>query len=585
MANFYVSSVAYAAVTQWAALTAYTLGQIRRQLGAVTAGNERCFRCSTAGTSGAAEPTWVLTASATTTDGTAVWTECTAQETYQAAGNWTAPAANYEVIGVNSGGRASLNGTDTVFIASNHSESWTSARSWTRFGSLVCVTVAGSALPPVAASVTTGAQIATTGANNITMGGSGGSLYGITMSLGDAGNSASLNLGVTGGGTSGFVFEACALKLNNTNTGSRFALGGTAVSAAMNLINTVLTFGNASQGISITTNPAFFTWVDTASAIAGTSPTTLFQGTFPFVRMRGVDLSGFTGALVAPGTGSNVFFGVLDVAQCKLNASTVISANYRLGDMFSRISVVATDDTTGNSVIRQAYGAVQSNLGVLSNAIVYRNGGASANSVGYSWSMGASNTTDGAVSLGKHPITPSLEFWNTTTGGAKTITVHGIANKTAIPTNAVAWLQLEYMAASTSPVWSAATNGPTGLPPGSPTNWTATTEDWDDGVPVRQNSHAYSTLGEAVSVASNPGRVFFVTTTGTSAGSEPGGYATAVDGGSVTDNTAVLRAGWRFKMALTVTPQKVGAYGLTIHNADFQAATTLTYIDPKYEIT
>src|SRR5262245_19495869 len=78
----YCDSVAYTAVAQWAASTAYTVGQIRRQLAAPTAGHERCFVCYQAGTSGASEPTgsWLTAAKGQLfiTDGTVRWQECTA---------------------------------------------------------------------------------------------------------------------------------------------------------------------------------------------------------------------------------------------------------------------------------------------------------------------------------------------------------------------------------------------------------------------------------------------------------------------------------------------------------------------------
>jgi hypothetical protein len=62
-------------------------------------GAERVFRCTTAGTAGAAEPTaangnpWNLGLNATTQDGTIVWTECTGQEAYQGSSGWAAPWA------------------------------------------------------------------------------------------------------------------------------------------------------------------------------------------------------------------------------------------------------------------------------------------------------------------------------------------------------------------------------------------------------------------------------------------------------------------------------------------------------------
>jgi uncharacterized phage protein (TIGR02218 family) len=62
----------------WAALTAYTVRQARdAKTGSVvrpTTQNGRHFKCTTAGTSGASEPSWNTTVGGTTTDGTVTWT-------------------------------------------------------------------------------------------------------------------------------------------------------------------------------------------------------------------------------------------------------------------------------------------------------------------------------------------------------------------------------------------------------------------------------------------------------------------------------------------------------------------------------
>src|SRR5579863_3406957 len=98
MANWYVSSVAYAAVATWQATHAYATGAIVRQTSpALNA--ERCFRVTAGGggNSGGSEPTWILTSNGTTTDGALTWTECTGQEAHQhdngVTNSWTAPAA------------------------------------------------------------------------------------------------------------------------------------------------------------------------------------------------------------------------------------------------------------------------------------------------------------------------------------------------------------------------------------------------------------------------------------------------------------------------------------------------------------
>jgi hypothetical protein len=78
--TWYIGSVHYAAVTARPQNTAVAAGVVRRQFTAPAVGSERCFVCTTAGTTGnVTDATWVLTRGASTTDGTAVWRECTAQ--------------------------------------------------------------------------------------------------------------------------------------------------------------------------------------------------------------------------------------------------------------------------------------------------------------------------------------------------------------------------------------------------------------------------------------------------------------------------------------------------------------------------
>lgn len=77
-------AVSYPA-TRYAGLIIASAGQSPRTA-AVTVGqytvpaalNGRMYRCTTAGTTGAGEPTWSVTNGGTVTDGTAVWTEQTA---------------------------------------------------------------------------------------------------------------------------------------------------------------------------------------------------------------------------------------------------------------------------------------------------------------------------------------------------------------------------------------------------------------------------------------------------------------------------------------------------------------------------
>ena len=70
---------------------------------------------------------------------------------------------------------------------------------------------------------------------------------------------------------------------------------------------------------------------------------------------------------------------------------------------------------------------------------------------------------------------------------------------------------------------------------------------------------------------------FCTASSGNSAASEPAGYASCVDGGSVTDGSCTFRAGCRFSMVVTLTAQMVGYIYGTVKAA--QPSTTF-YVDP-----
>jgi hypothetical protein len=69
----------------WSALTAranstvYVVGDIRKQDGSVTVGNERAYMCVVAGTSGASSPAWTYTKGAQIADGGVTWREVSGQ--------------------------------------------------------------------------------------------------------------------------------------------------------------------------------------------------------------------------------------------------------------------------------------------------------------------------------------------------------------------------------------------------------------------------------------------------------------------------------------------------------------------------
>lgn len=80
---WYIGSTKWTAISSWVQNTVTAAGKLIRQATAPTVDNERVFVCIIAGTTrttgAGGEPTWVLTAGSTTTDGTVTWMECTGQ--------------------------------------------------------------------------------------------------------------------------------------------------------------------------------------------------------------------------------------------------------------------------------------------------------------------------------------------------------------------------------------------------------------------------------------------------------------------------------------------------------------------------
>lgn len=101
--KIYCSSNKYAAVAAWAALTAYTAGQLVRQNAAPALGSERVFVCIVAGTSLASEPSWTVTKGAKTAEAAGpTWQEVTGQPPVNGDVTntlaWTASAKNQSVV-------------------------------------------------------------------------------------------------------------------------------------------------------------------------------------------------------------------------------------------------------------------------------------------------------------------------------------------------------------------------------------------------------------------------------------------------------------------------------------------------------
>ena len=472
--NWYVSSVAYAAVAQWAASpTTYSVGNIVRQLATPTVGSERCFRCSaiTTGVSGSSEPTWTITHNGTTSDSGVTWIECTGQEAYQHVGStstWTAPAANN--LDLAAGHLAVVAAGDTVFSSSDHVETYAAANTFLTVGTLSAPTNYISAdrtstVPPTAS--TSGAAYSTTGASTLTIGTAATyyTIVGFTFTAGNSNSAANLQLGSNSAVTC--LLTNCTLALGSTNSANRII-----PDSLVYLRNCTMSFGATGQAINPQTNTAL-DWENTSgvAALAGSTPTTLIAGTnadYPSVFCRGLDLSSVSGTLIGTAVYNYVNFKFVN---CKFNASVTLPA---VGSTIVWGNNIEADYEFINCAAGNNYTHlwVRSAGNVASNTTYVRSGGATDGTQTASRAM----TTDNNTRCGPtNPLYHDLYVWNTKTGSSMTATVE-ILYSTAL-TNAQVWGEVEYLGDSTPSPLSSFVSSKV-VPVGTPANLTSSAASW-----------------------------------------------------------------------------------------------------------
>ena len=440
MANFYVSSVAYAAISAWAATTAYTLGQIIRPTAAV-AGKKIAYRCTTAGTTASSEPTWGLTLGGTTTSSTAVFTAVNS-DTY----GWTAAAGDAATV-TNAATTSFATAGDTIFLSSDHSETTAASTNilntigggWTSLTTAVLSVTRAGSVPPAAADLTSGAAITMQ------------TLYldsakpvyiqGVTFAASSGGNIVfnQLNYGSV-------YLKNCALQITGAVAGAKLVA---ADYADVTLDNTSISFSNAGQTISLTAS-ADLTWINTAAPLAGTAVTSLFSATniMSCAVCRGVDFSAYTGTLLYVSVSSAVEKLVLD--SCKIAASATMLS----GTPYSNGAIVELVNCwDGTNVRNERYTTGGSTV---TERTITLTGGAADDVGSFSLKM-----VSGSARIDKW-VAPIASFWidveNTAVGVSKIATVEIVASASLY--NDEVWLLLEYMGASGTPLATLATSQP-----------------------------------------------------------------------------------------------------------------------------
>jgi hypothetical protein len=611
----YCDSVAYGLVAQWAATHAYTVGQIVRQLAAPSAGSERCFMCIVAGTSLSSEPAWTLTRGAKTAEAAGpTWMECTAwpalcadntntnawhatagaialgqiiknvandhyficttagtggtgsepswstttgattadaSVTWTCIGatssfttKWAAAAARLSLF--NAVGGWLLNAGMIIFVGDDHAE--TGASSTTINPSLACSIICIDhtvSLPAGSGNLKTTASVTNSSGQLSVMSTSGGAggvnfyVYGVGFIQSAAGQ---LNVANASGAVRG-RFEQCLFSFTVTNS-LNMALGfQTSGGMALEFVSCVFNFGNTNQGFVSEGSGLYFK----GCSFTGSVPGAFYQGGTgapgPTVCFEGCDLGNLSTTLFS-GTNN---MGNIVLKDCKLNAAATV---------FTGSAVLTVDLNrcdSGSAAYRNerytAWGTETTSITVV------RTGGAADGAIPVSRKIVTNSGAGLAPPTAVHSAIP-LAIWNTVTGTNRNVTVYGIANDSRVPNNDEVWFDAEYLGSASSPLGSFSSGFKTNILAAA-SALTANTSAWDSAATARANSHAYN-VGDVIKTASNAGRIFFCTTAGTSASSEPAGISTTYTTWSPTDNQNVTISGGNLVMTSASTANCVG---------------------------
>jgi hypothetical protein len=451
LADWYISSAAYAGLTAFVASHAYSIGDIVKPT-APAAGARWAFRCTTAGTS-STEPSWTSTNNGTNTSGGATFANVTGQSTYF----WVAAAGDISsMIGQSSVARFAPG--DRMFVSSDHSEAQSFSPTYLGSGNagassytgsqVLCVNRAGST-PPAAADLTTGAVIACStqiwfeSAFPVYH-------YGVTYSFTGSSNGFKFNQS----SKKSHFFDNCVLYLNNASATYIEAFGP----AGIILNNTPIRFGATTQFIGNPDNsPLFIEWRATPSALPGSVPAILFAPTTttPIVAtLRGVDLSALTGTLLQNNSSGNSNCGCkLLLDSCRIASGLVRYGTSTIANTTDEVELVNCYD--GTNIINERY---QPSGVVTTERTITLSGGATDDVGVFSLKLVSNANVDKYVN-------PLNSFWmdveNTAVGSSKTATVEIISSLTL--NNDDISLLLEYQGTTGSSVASFANTLPTNV--------------------------------------------------------------------------------------------------------------------------
>lgn len=343
---------------------------------------------------------------------------------------------------------------DFVWVAHDHNSALTSFTSWTIPGNalnpvyIICANRAGS-VPPVSADLRTTAQEKTI--NNVGMVMSGYAyFYGITFSVGSGTNSSSFQF--AGGTNNGAVFENCTITYGCTGTGGTTAFAGGnstgPTSGIIKFINTNFVFASTGQKISTThCQELYFQGGGITGSISPNNFMTGWGGQWNVVTFKDFDFSLMTSSAGSILPLQNSVRGRMYMERCKLDANTNITVTQNSNDIV--VEAICCDSS---SITRSERWTGAGKL--TTDTVVVLSGGASDGVNSFSHKITTNANTSVYNTFESFPMS---EFYAGATGSPISQTYELLTDNVTL-TNKDAYIDLEYLGASGSPLGSIVSN-------------------------------------------------------------------------------------------------------------------------------
>lgn len=429
----------------WPTSSTVALGQVIYDS---TSGALQVVTTASGNTSGS-KPTFSATAGVTTNDGSNVWTSL------GAASNFAAFAAPHATISASDAATWSTGVGNKMFISASHAETAAATKTLTGGQGTAAapnqyLCVPNNVAPPIAGGVTTGASVATTGANLLKVQ-NYGYYSGITFSS-SGGGSNNANLNVL---SEWIVCDNCTFTLATTNASPIIALSAIAANTGNRFNNCNFVFGNVGQKIQLGSPSAYADNLLTNCTFAATGsvPTTLFTtvntGNTGRSIVRSSDLSNIAGTLLTSAGGSG---GIVGLENCKLNGSVTVVPSGTFSDAGSpRFYMHNCDSGTKNYRFyeKDYLGSIQHET-----TIVDSTNPSSDGVTPISWNI----TTLATTGFSQPFVSPQIfsnAGYTLPLGVTHTATI--VIASSSVLTSADIWMELEYLGNSGFPISSVLT--------------------------------------------------------------------------------------------------------------------------------